>query len=186
MGTPNKQDGSQTIAETKYLRLVERGKWSFVQRTTTSRAVCMVARTPSGAVLLIEQYRAPVHCRVIELPAGLVGDLGDQADETIEQGAARELLEETGHVADKWQRLAELASCPGLTDEQTTLVLATDLQKIAPGGGDASEDIQVHEVPLEEVSTWLAAAVAAGKLIDPRVYAGLYFLTTDQESNARR
>ncbi len=163
------------IAETKYLRLVERGRWSYVVRTSTSRAACIVAQTPSKAVLLVEQFRPPVQKRVIELPAGLVGDLVDQSDESIERGAARELLEETGYVASSMKVLAQLASCPGLTDEVTTLVLAEGLRKEGPGGGDESEDIVVHEVPLDRVVDWLTAATAEGKLIDARVYTGLYF-----------
>jgi ADP-ribose pyrophosphatase len=177
MTDSNKHEAPRIIAETKYLRLVERNRWSYVERTTTSRAVCIVAQTPAKAVLLIEQFRPPVQKRVIELPAGLVGDLADQSDESIEQGAARELMEETGFAASSFQVLAQLASCPGLTDEVTTLVLAEGLRKDGPGGGDESEDILVHEIPLEQVAAWLAAATAEGKLIDARVYTGLYFLS---------
>jgi ADP-ribose pyrophosphatase len=170
-------ESPRVIAETKYLRLVERGHWSYVQRTNTSRAVCIVAKTPGEAILLVEQFRPPVQKRVIELPAGLVGDLADLPDESIECGAARELIEETGYVAGKFTTQVQLASCPGLADETTTLVVAEDLRKEGPGGGDESEDILVHEVPLDRAEQWLAAAQAEGKLIDPRVYAGLYFLS---------
>jgi ADP-ribose pyrophosphatase len=166
------------IAETKHLRLVQRNGWSFVQRTSTNRVACVIAQTPSGKVLLIEQYRRPVDATVIELPAGLVGDLGDQPNETIEHGAARELFEETGYVAGQWRQLANLASCPGLTDEETTMLLATELRKDGPGGGDENENIVVHEVPIEKVDGWLAKAAIDGKMIDGRVYAGLYLLRT--------
>lgn len=176
MTDSSQQEPPRIVAETKYLRLVERNRWSYVERTTTSRAVCIVAQTPAKAVLLIEQFRPPVQKRVIELPAGLVGDLADQSDESIEQGAARELMEETGYVAKSYTVLAQLASCPGLSDEVTTLVLAEGLRKDGPGGGDESEDILVHEIPLDRVTEWLATATAEGKLIDARVYTGLYFL----------
>jgi ADP-ribose pyrophosphatase len=43
------------------------------------------------------------------------------------------------------------------------------------GGGDAHEDIVVHEVPLTDAADWLAARVAGGALVDPKVYAGLFF-----------
>ena len=43
------------------------------------------------------------------------------------------------------------------------------------GGGTEHEDIQVFEVPLPEADAWLRDRAAAGMLIDPKVYAGLYF-----------
>ena len=181
MSHSEQKQETKTIAETKYLRLMEQGRWSFVKRTSTHRAVCIVAKTSSDAVLLIEQYRVPVACNVIELPAGLVGDLGDQSDESIEQGAARELMEETGYAASSWKRLAQLASCPGLTDEETTLVMAHGLRKEGVGGGDDTEQIIVHEIPLDQVDSWLTEANMAGKLIDVRVHSGLYFLRKSHE-----
>ena len=52
---------------------------------------------------------------------------------------------------------------------------AEGLIKRGAGGGDASEAITVHEVPLADVSTWLRQQTAAGRLVDIKVYAGLYF-----------
>ena len=42
--------------------------------------------------------------------------------------------------------------------------------------GVANEDITVHEVPLVEVVAWLAAKAKSGVLIDPKIYAGLFFV----------
>ena len=53
-------------------------------------------------MLLVEQHRPPVNQTVLELPAGLVGDLSNQPLENLEQAAKRELLEETGYHAAKW------------------------------------------------------------------------------------
>jgi len=44
------------------------------------------------------------------------------------------------------------------------------------GGGVGHENITVHEVPLSEVHDWLAAKASEGLLIEPKVYAGLYFI----------
>jgi ADP-ribose pyrophosphatase len=169
----------ETIAETKYLRLVQRGKWSYITRANANGVVCIVPLTDDDKVLLIEQYRPPVGCHVIELPAGLSGDLPNQADEALEESARRELLEETGYQAKHMRRKAVVASSAGLTDEVVTLFVAAGLEKIAAGGGDESENITVHEVPLAEVDDWLARAQIDGKLIDSRVYAGLHFLRQD-------
>jgi ADP-ribose pyrophosphatase len=40
----------------------------------------------------------------------------------------------------------------------------------------AHEDITVHEVPLAQVHSWLEAKAKSGVLVDPKVYAGLYFI----------
>lgn len=173
------QQETTTIAETKHLRLVQRGRWSYVTRPNANGVVCIVALTADDKVLLIEQYRPPVGCHVIELPAGLSGDLPNQADEALEEAARRELLEETGYQAnDLWPR-AVVASSAGLTDEVVTIFVAGGLEKIAAGGGDESENITIHEVPFAEVDDWIARAQADGKLVDSRVYAGLHFLRQD-------
>jgi ADP-ribose pyrophosphatase len=57
-----------------------------------------------------------------------------------------------------------------------TLVHAFDLNRTGKGGGIAHEDITVHEIPLVEVVTWLEAKSKTGVLIDPKVYAGLFFI----------
>jgi len=85
------------------------------------------------------------------------------------------LLEETGYEARCWQFLCEGPPSPGLSDEIVSFFMATGLKKIGPGGGVHDEQITVHEVPLREVRDWLQAQVALGKLIDPKIYAGVYF-----------
>jgi ADP-ribose pyrophosphatase len=57
-----------------------------------------------------------------------------------------------------------------------TFVLAEDLVRTGPGGGDASEDIQVHRVPLASASDWLTGQMGLGKQVDPKIYAVLYWL----------
>ena len=167
---------TEVIAETRHLRFVRRGGWSYATRANTNGVVCIVALTDEEKVLLVEQYRPPVDCNVIELPAGLSGDLPNQSDEALEESARRELLEETGYQAKQLRTEAVVASSAGLTDEVVTIFTASGLQKVAPGGGDESEAITVHEVSLTEVDNWLARAQADGRLVDSRVYAGLNFL----------
>lgn len=164
------------IAQTRHVRLVDRDGWSFAQRIGNFGIVCIVAATADRRLVLVEQYRPPVRQPVIELPAGLAGDLTGQADETLQQAAERELLEETGYVARDWRELVTVTSSPGMTDEVVTFFLADHLEKQTCGGGDASEDIHVHEIPLSTIACWLDACASNGKLIDARVYAGLYLL----------
>jgi ADP-ribose pyrophosphatase len=60
-----------------------------------------------------------------------------------------------------------------------TLFVARGLRRVHAGGGTEHEDIHVHEVPLAEVPAWLQQKAAEGMLIDPKVYAGLYFAEHD-------
>ncbi len=150
MNAGNESRQLETIAQGRHLRLVRRDRWEFVQRTAASGVVIVVAMTPEGNVLFVEQYRAPVDARVIEFPAGLAGDLPGAEDEPLEEAAMRELLEETGYRAERVLRVFVGSSSAGLTDETTTFFLAEDLRKVAPGGGDDSEEITMHEVPLSD------------------------------------
>ncbi len=172
----NDSTADKVLAETKFLRFVERNGWSFIERTTSNGVVCIIARTDDNQIILVEQFRPPVDCNVIELPAGLSGDVAGLENEPLEQAARRELLEETGYQAGQMTRLTDTASSPGLTNETVTFFLAEQLEKVAAGGGDASEDITVHEVPIDQIDDWLLSAQTASKLVDARVYAGLYFL----------
>jgi len=174
---PQRPGTDETIAQTEHLRLMKRDGWSFVQRVGSKGVVGIVATTDGGCLLLVEQHRPPLDAPAIELPAGLAGDLDEQPDEPLLQAAQRELLEETGYTADHWHQLPTLASSAGLTDEAVAMFRARGLRKQSGGGGDASEDIGVHEIPLQKVESWLAEAAAAGKAIDSRVYAALYFLS---------
>jgi 8-oxo-dGTP pyrophosphatase MutT (NUDIX family) len=71
---------------------------------TSPDFVCIVAVTAQNELLLVRQFRHAVGQETLELPAGHV-DKG----ETPEQAARKELLEETGYVADKFELLASLS-----------------------------------------------------------------------------
>ena len=90
------RDDPQILHEGKWLRLVKRGRWEWCERTHSAHglAVLVVAVTPDDEVLFVEQYREALGAPAIEMPAGLIGD--DHDDDTIEQAARRELIEETG------------------------------------------------------------------------------------------
>jgi ADP-ribose pyrophosphatase len=111
----------------------------------------------------------------IELPAGLVGDEADP-NESVLTAAARELLEETGYAAGTMEVATAGPTSSGMTSEIISLVVATDLRKEGEGGGIANERIAVHAIPLTEIDAWLAVRAADGARVDPKVYAGLYFL----------
>jgi ADP-ribose pyrophosphatase len=166
---------AEILGEGKFLRLVRAGKWEYAERPIPG-AVILLAVTPEDRVLFVEQYRPPVRANVIEFPAGLVGDEPDLADEPMEEAARRELVEETGYDASSLTRLYTGCSSAGMTNETATFFLAAGLTRVAAGGGVAGENLTLHEVPLAQAENWLEGQMQNGKLIDGRVYSGLYWI----------
>ncbi|PKN58803.1 MAG: DNA mismatch repair protein MutT [Deltaproteobacteria bacterium HGW-Deltaproteobacteria-14] len=165
----------EILGEGRFTRLVRERGWEYVERTNTSGIVIVIALTAAGELLLIEQHRPPVGARVVELPAGLAGDIAGEEDEALATAAERELLEETGYVARDLRRLTEGPLSAGLTTEIVTVFGTRGAVKVGAGGGDHTEDIAVFPVPLADVPAWLEARVAAGSMVDPKVYAALWF-----------
>jgi len=165
----------RVLAEGRFARLVAQDGWEWAERVNTPGAVIVVAITADRQLVLVEQYRIPLGCWAIELPAGLVGDTLGSEHESLAEAARRELLEETGYEAAQLEFLVAGPSSPGLVNEIYTFFLARDARRVGLGGGDASERIHVHLVPLNEVDVWLERKRSAGVAVDPRVYAGLYF-----------
>ncbi|MGN6367648.1 MAG: NUDIX hydrolase [Phycisphaerae bacterium] len=161
----------------KFLELRQRNHWEYVHRIRGQTPVGIAALTPDQKILLISQFRVPLQKTIIEIPAGLVGDKPGEESEPWQLAAQRELLEETGWAAEKIEFLAEGPTSAGLTSECIKLVRATGLTKRGNPTPDGDEQIQVHEIPLTQVDNWLAEKVNAGQLIDPKVYAALYFLS---------
>ena len=165
-----------TLCTGRFLALVREGHWEYADRTNATAAAIILAVTEEQKLLLVEQYRIPVHARTIELPAGLIGDEPCGSKEAHADAARRELLEETGYQAEDIEALTRGASSAGLASETVTLFPATKLRRLGAGGGVAHENITVHEVPLRDVHDWLESKAKSGLLIDPKVYAGLYFV----------
>lgn len=162
----------------KFLTLIKEGHWEYVGRVNGISAAIIIGVTTEQKVLLVEQYRIPVHTRTIELPAGIIGDEPGDTHESSVVAARRELLEETGYAAGRIEEITTGPSCSGITSERVTLFRAFDLHRTGKGGGVAHEVITVHEISLADVVTWLEAKTKTGVLIDPKVYAGLFFINS--------
>jgi ADP-ribose pyrophosphatase len=166
----------QTLYQGRWLSLRQRGRWEYVERNNPGGAVIIVAVTPDDCVLFVEQYRVPIHQFTIEMPAGLVGDLAGQEQESALLAARRELEEETGWRCERVEFIHAGPSSSGMSTEQVAFVHALDLAKVGPGGGDETENIVVHEIPRAEAGAWLFDRAAEGYSIDPKLFAGLWFL----------
>ncbi|MGH8112034.1 MAG: NUDIX hydrolase [Rhodanobacteraceae bacterium] len=159
-----------------WLTLKQRGHWEFVERNNPAGAVIIIAVTPENRVLFVEQYRVPIRQFTVEMPAGLIGDPGHTDDASVAGTARRELEEETGWTCAHVVPVHAGPSSAGMSTEMMHFVRALDLRKIGAGGGDATESIVVHEVPRAEAGAWLRAMTGKGYSIDPKLFAGLWFL----------
>jgi ADP-ribose pyrophosphatase len=153
----------------RFVTAKTRGRWEYVSRARGIRAAVIVAIDDQDHLILVEQYRVPLGRRCIELPAGLVGDHDDSADEDATLAAARELEEETGYRAARIESLGEYWSSPGMVTESFTLLRAHGLEKIGPGGGTEGENIVVHRVALADLPAFIAQARARGDAIDVKL-----------------
>jgi ADP-ribose pyrophosphatase len=170
------EDQSTVLFNGRWLRLLARGSWEYVERTNPLGAAVIIAVTPADEVVFVEQFRVPVRSRTIEFPAGLVGDRADLAGEGVAESARRELLEETGWEAGWLRPIMGGPSSAGMSTEVMHFWRAGALQRRHAGGGDSSEDIRVHHVPIDQAAPFVHARMHEGYAVDPKVYAGIHFL----------
>jgi 8-oxo-dGDP phosphatase len=128
-------------------------------------AVAIVAMDPADRVLMIRQYRHPVHAMLWELPAGLRDVAGEPPLET----ARRELLEEAGYQAEDWHVLADYMSSPGISTERVRIYLARDLA-VVPAG--QHEYVRQHEEAYLSVA-WMPLAEAVQAILAGHVHNGV-------------
>ncbi|MEM9018396.1 MAG: NUDIX hydrolase [Verrucomicrobiota bacterium] len=177
-------DSTKTIHEGRFLSYCETEKgWEYVTRSNAKGCVAVLALTDDRQVVLTEQFRPPVGKTVIELPAGLAGDIPLQEDEPLLSAAKRELKEETGYEAKNWTLLTEGPSSAGLSDEFISLFYATGLTRMTQGGGVHGEEITVHHVHQADVSKWCRDQQGKGKQVDFKVFAALYLAKSVSQSS---
>jgi nicotinamidase-related amidase/8-oxo-dGTP pyrophosphatase MutT (NUDIX family) len=162
------------LAEGIHLRMIESRGWEFAERRNVQGVVIIVPITDQQELVIIEQYREPLGRRSIELPAGLVGDVPGEEEESLETAVRRELREETGFEASQVRYLGDSAPSAGMSAEEISVFVATGLRRVDEGGGDESEQILVHCVPLSDVPDWLAQRSRDGYCVAMSVYGALW------------
>ena len=104
-----------------------------------TNAALAVPITADNKVILLRQYRFAVSRYLLEFPAGTL-EIGETPINSIK----REIQEEAGFKAEKWDELGALVNAPGYSDEVIHLFLARDLSKLKyEVKGDLDEDIEV-------------------------------------------
>lgn len=154
----------KTVFEGDHLLVQERDDWQFVERKKAKEAVAVLAETDDGEIILTEQQRKPLDARVIDFPAGLVGDEEGSSDPEVT--ARKELEEEAGYTCDSVELLARGPSSPGITSEIVSLYRARGVRKRGEGGGVGGENITVHVVPRGSVREFLREKERQGVLTD--------------------
>jgi len=131
----------------------QEGFWETIERKNVYNkgAVVIVALTKKRELILERNWRFPPESFVIQFPAGLTDKKGESEEET----ARRELLEETGYLAEKLIPIISVPLCPALTSTRATHFFAPDVEFTGNTMRDATEKIEVLKVPLEELDYFL-------------------------------
>jgi len=163
---------SERVFEGVFLR-VERDRVRLPDGKTALReyirhpgAVMIIALFDDGRVVLERQFRYPLHRSFIEFPAGKI-----DPDEPPLQCAIRELREETGYTAARWQHVCTLHNAIAYADEHIEIYLATGLTA-GERRLDEGEFLDVLTLPAEE----LLEAVRRGEITDVKTMLGAFWL----------
>jgi 8-oxo-dGDP phosphatase len=120
-----------------------------------------------GQILLLHQYRHPVRQRLWELPAGLLDVEGEPAS----TAAQRELAEEAGVQAARWETLVDTFPSPGMSNEAIRIFLARGISELSEQHErvDEEADLEVHWMPLDDA----VERVMHGEITNAMAVAGI-------------
>lgn len=139
------------------------GDWECIRHPGGALAVPV---TSEGKLILLRQYRFAVQGRLLEFPAGTI-----EPNEAPEETIKREIEEETGYRAHKWQNLGKFSLAPGYSDEFIYAFLAQDLERLEiPPSQDVDEDIETILMTPQE----LEQAILAGEPVDAKSISSFF------------
>jgi ADP-ribose pyrophosphatase len=127
-------------------------------------ASAIVALDDDGGIAMLTQYRHAIGGWLREVPAGC----RNQGESPLEC-AQRELSEEAGLSAARWDYLGSIVTIPSFCDEKIELFLARQLAP-SPTQLDFDEVIKVERVNFERA----IAMIASGEIIDAKTIAALH------------
>jgi len=150
------------------------GKSAWREYVEHPGAVMIFAIPGPGRVLLERQYRYPLRRDFIELPAGK-----REPDEDPLITAQRELIEECGFEAARWNHLATLHPSIGYSTEVIDLYEARDLRDVG-ARLDEGEHLEVFSATIADAVAW----VGEGLITDTKTAFGLLWF--DRFGETRR
>ena len=124
-------------------------------------------------VIMVKQFRFP-HKNVLEIPAGILNK-----NETSEECAKREFLEETGYKAKKMTHLIKYYPLLGYSLQYIDCFLATNIEKSAEQNLDDEESIEIEKIPLKKVINM----IKSGKIIDSKTIASVMIYAAKKKLN---
>jgi ADP-ribose pyrophosphatase len=124
-------------------------------------AVVLLPCHTDGTLLVIKQYRYSLRQTLLEFPAGTI-----EAGELPLVCAQRELAEEVGQAAGRWEDLGELHPAPGFCNEVQYCFFATDL---SPCTAQQDDDELIEVVPMR--SPQVEQAIRDGRMTDGKSIA---------------
>lgn len=140
----------------------EDGRESVREIVRHPGAVGVLARAADGRFLLVRQYRKPVEEQVTEIVAGCLEPGEDPA-----ACARRELREETGWAAGRWEELGRMWPTPGYADECLWLFYA----EIEGECGETDPDEDERVEPVWFSGEDLERGMAEGRIRDGKTLA---------------
>lgn len=142
------------------------GKQSIREVVEHAGAVAVVALDEDNNIIMVRQYRKPLDRVLTEIPAGTM-----EKDENPLLCAQRELEEETGFIAARWEKILSYYSAPGFTDEYLHVYLATGLS-LGKTNPDPDEFIELVHIPLPEAYR----LIFAGQIVDGKSIIGIQYV----------
>jgi ADP-ribose pyrophosphatase len=121
--------------------------------------VAILAYLDDETILFVEQFRKPIDNSLLELPAGKL-----EYGENTKECGIRELEEETGYKAKKFEYLGKIVTSPGFTNEYIYIYKASELYKGQTGLGDEDEFINIHEIKVNDIKSM----IKKGDIIDSK------------------
>jgi 8-oxo-dGTP pyrophosphatase MutT (NUDIX family) len=172
----------ETVFEGNHLKFIEKHAvtnngenyvWETIERKNiyNGRAVIIVPLTEERELILERNWRAPLESFVIQFPAGLC----DKENETEEDVARRELLEETGYIAGKLIPVITTSLCPATVSTIGAHFFAPDVKFSGRANIEIIEEIEVIKVALGDLDNFLLN-LPKGTQLDLRVPGVLWIM----------
>jgi len=132
---------------------------------TRTDAVSILAKTKEGLFVVNEEYRYPVRRYLLSLPGGYMDD-----NESPEQSAERELLEETGYKAERFVLMGSSYPYAGVSNQQLFYVVALGAEKVAEPKLEPAEILRTSVLNIEEINRRIAQGAPTDGILCTALY----------------